>query len=260
MGVRTVIGCGLGLLAAGAMAAATTGTGRTKDLPSIEDRPRFGQVEIRCSACHHLDRLFSHPVGIIPSMSIPAGLPLDDGRLTCSTCHEVRDCLAPADGPAGRMPRLRNELTAAELCVACHNPSDTGRSHLHGAALQRAHLERPHGGRSGGDAGWPAETSDFDVSSAACLSCHDGSVASDVTHEIGALRGIRGLGNSHPIGVEYRPRGLGALRPAEQLDRRIRLFDNRVGCGSCHSPYSPEDSLLVMSNERSRLCLSCHDF
>ncbi|MHC4317018.1 MAG: cytochrome c3 family protein [Planctomycetota bacterium] len=50
-----------------------------------------------------------------------------------------------------------------------------------------------------------------------------------------------------------------ALKPAASLDRRIRLFDNRVGCGSCHSPFADDEALLVMSNLRSRLCLSCHE-
>jgi predicted CXXCH cytochrome family protein len=50
-----------------------------------------------------------------------------------------------------------------------------------------------------------------------------------------------------------------ALRPESALDRRVRLFDRRVGCGSCHSPYAEGRALLVMSNVRSRLCLSCHE-
>jgi len=49
------------------------------------------------------------------------------------------------------------------------------------------------------------------------------------------------------------------LKPAEMLDERIRLFDSRVGCGTCHSLYSKRAALLVMSNSRSNLCLSCHD-
>ena len=68
----------------------------------------------------------------------------------------------------------------------------------------------------------------------------------------------------HPVGVRYRRdagrRSGSPLVPLDAVDPRIRLFDDRVGCGSCHSPYSTRDDQLVMSNERSRLCLSCHDF
>ncbi|MCC6676430.1 MAG: hypothetical protein IT436_04740 [Phycisphaerales bacterium] len=46
--------------------------------------------------------------------------------------------------------------------------------------------------------------------------------------------------------------------PAAALDRRIRLFDRTVGCGSCHNVYSQQSKLLVMSNQGSQLCLKCH--
>jgi predicted CXXCH cytochrome family protein len=42
------------------------------------------------------------------------------------------------------------------------------------------------------------------------------------------------------------------------MDPRIWLFEGRVGCGSCHSPFAGGEALLVMSNVGSRLCLSCH--
>ncbi|NNK62673.1 MAG: hypothetical protein HKO98_05620 [Gemmatimonadetes bacterium] len=49
------------------------------------------------------------------------------------------------------------------------------------------------------------------------------------------------------------------LRHPDLVDPRIRLFDGNLGCGSCHSVYAGEPGLLVMRNERSRLCTSCHD-
>ena len=58
------------------------------------------------------------------------------------------------------------------------------------------------------------------------------------------------------------------------LDPAIRLIDGRIGCGTCHVPYteanhqtlsnersafpSVPDPLLVMDNRRSELCLECH--
>ena len=48
------------------------------------------------------------------------------------------------------------------------------------------------------------------------------------------------------------------LMPPATLGRRIRLFDGKAGCRSCRNLYSVEKKLLVMSNERSGLCLSCH--
>ncbi len=109
-------------------------------------------------------------------------------------------------------------------------------------------------------------TRSLDLESTNCLSCHDGSVARDIGHTSepdgrgGLIRTMASV--EHPIGIPYRltdPQDAdGELRPASMLDHRIRLFDNQVGCGSCHSLYSTRPSRLVMSNDRSRLCLSCH--
>jgi len=40
----------------------------------------------------------------------------------------------------------------------------------------------------------------------------------------------------------------------------VTLPNNRVECVSCHDPHAAADvdRLLVMSNSRSALCLTCH--
>jgi predicted CXXCH cytochrome family protein len=65
------------------------------------------------------------------------------------------------------------------------------------------------------------------------------------------------------VEIEYRqtnPLADGPLVPQSALDPRIRLFDNKVTCGSCHSSYSDQDHELVMSNLGSKLCLGCHQY
>lgn len=79
---------------------------------------------------------------------------------------------------------------------------------------------------------------------------------------MGAFHAASQSGETHPIGTEYPAharRGAKSMVPRSRLDGRIRLFDNMVGCGSCHSPYSQEKKLLVIDNRGSQLCLSCHD-
>ena len=100
-----------------------------------------------------------------------------------------------------------------------------------------------------------------------CISCHDGSFASSVNINAGAWTHRKELmphdAGSHPIGVDYENARAAKgrrtlLRPIGMVDRRVRFFDGKVGCGSCHDPYSTIEKRLVMSDARSRLCFSCH--
>jgi predicted CXXCH cytochrome family protein len=219
-------------------------------------------VGARCGGCHQTQEPFTHPVGVAPSMPVPAGLPLVNGRIECTTCHDNRASADHARARRSHAPLLRRD--AADLCGACHDPAGAGRRDVHATMLGRAHLRWPGDESDRGPSPWPGGP---DPQSLGCLGCHDGAVASDASD----ARGLWGsaaagpgpggaIGASHPVGIEYRRHPGQALKPATVLDRRIRLFDNRVGCGSCHSPFADGEALLVMSNLRSRLCLSCHEF
>lgn len=208
-----------------------------------------------CGRCHETDALFSHPVDVVPSMQVPASLPLQNGRITCLTCHDDR-VEAHAEARAEGTSLLRGE--GGNLCAECHNPLDPTRAAQHGSTVGRAHLRWP-----GRPSPSPTRASppSFDAETAACLSCHDGLLSSDVAMSRGST--MPSLLDDHPIGVQLtsQPAGPGStllMRSADQIDSRIRLFGARVGCNSCHSPYSGEGKLLVMSNRGSELCLNCH--
>ncbi len=63
-----------------------------------------------CLSCHTAHQsLANHPTGVIPQNPAP-GLPLDQGRLTCTTCHD------PHRNRFGALLRLPQ----TELCVVCH--------------------------------------------------------------------------------------------------------------------------------------------
>ncbi len=99
-----------------------------------------------------------------------------------------------------------------------------------------------------------AEGATLDSESIRCMSCHNENTPFDTA-------------DHHPVGVAY--------SEATPLDPLIRLFNNRIVCGSCHVPYSEAnhqtlsdersafpsipDPLLVMDNRRSELCLACHN-
>ncbi len=70
------------------------------------------------------------------------------------------------------------------------------------------------------------------------------------------------LKGNHPVGVVYDPtlirRGRLVVRPFGDLPPQVDLPGGKVGCTSCHSIYNHTDNLLVIPNQGSRLCLTCH--
>lgn len=103
-----------------------------------------------------------------------------------------------------------------------------------------------------------------------CLGCHDGTVA---TSAVGAshavLAGVRdGFASrdeygvrDHPIGIPYPSGDRGYHTQAfVEAKGRVRLPEGKIECVSCHDPHdsSGTEHMLVMSNRRSRMCLSCH--
>lgn len=201
-----------------------------------------------CTACHTMEDGFSHPVGIVATMRVPAALPLNDGRITCETCHDGELGQGHSSRAAVGRDFLRLPEELGSLCSACHG-SGAGRA-VHGTGGSRAHLVATDLRRG---------TPRIDEESLSCMGCHDGMTATDAGSHQSA---INKLGQDHPIGViadeARRDREDWGLRPARSIDRRVRLFGRSVGCGSCHSVYSKRDNLLVMSNQGSALCLACH--
>jgi len=103
-----------------------------------------------------------------------------------------------------------------------------------------------------------------------CLGCHDGTVAtSTIGSSHALLAGVREgfavpdsfVWRDHPIGVPY-PRNDREYRPLSFVlaKGRVALPEGRIECVSCHDPHGVAgvDNMLVMSNRRSALCLSCH--
>ena len=199
--------------------------------------------ETNCASCHSFESALSHPVDVRPTMAVPSNLPLEGGRITCQTCHEV------SGTHPGKGVRLRAPGGGRSLCIQCHRDGADPKS-AHATGTMYAHLSpAPKGGH-----GVP------DRESGLCMSCHDGTIAMESG---GRSREAIHPDESHPVGVRYASGGRhrdgnGTLVSPASLDPRLRLFGEEVGCGTCHSPYSKQRNLLVMSNVKSKLCLSCH--
>jgi len=104
-----------------------------------------------------------------------------------------------------------------------------------------------------------------------CLRCHDGTIARDTigsaTGERFANKEHRGLfeagheTSEHPVGVEYPLHEKGYKPMVTVLAKgTVALPDGKVECISCHDPHdmSGLKYMLVDTNARSKLCLTCH--
>ena len=109
---------------------------------SVEPHEFVVSIVEACSGCHDLEKLArSHPVGVDPRRSrprvdVPRQLPLEDGRLSCGSCHQPHAPWLSAtrsypDQPAAGDGELRYrtyylrvpgdpEEGFAPLCKACH--------------------------------------------------------------------------------------------------------------------------------------------
>lgn len=206
-------------------------------------------VSRMCDRCHRkIRRVSSHPVDRQPKLvRIPADLPLSRGKITCNTCHNIHGKRFASLG--GKTYFLRRPVMGREFCLSCHMTlrSAGGHAELIAVAHRGSRYQVVDGSKP------------LDGMSVECIGCHDGSVGKAVAFRLG-----QGVWNHdkgvHPIGVSYRENRMkrGRLVPVSMLDKRLRLFDGRIGCGTCHDMYSKLPKNLVKSNAGSRLCKSCH--
>lgn len=222
-----------------------------------------GPIQAICNRCHEISKnAISHPVEIVPDrdMVLPADFPLSpEGKMTCSTCHDIH--AGPPPGALFKWNFLRRQVVGVALCSACHADRVIVREERgagHSQLIGKAHMEFDKTDRR--------KDGQIDRVSRLCLSCHDGSIGPNATVTKGMWRHSVAISRfdpqgSHPIGVNYGKalRGRGGLHPVSSLNPAIKLIDGKVGCGSCHDPYSKNPNRLVVSNNGSRLCLECHD-
>jgi len=102
-----------------------------------------------------------------------------------------------------------------------------------------------------------------------CLGCHDGTVAgSTIGSAHAVLAGVHEgftvpngfTWRDHPIGVPYSNNRRDYRPESFLIAEGVRLPEGRIECVSCHDPHNEAgiDKLLIMSNRRSKLCLTCH--
>lgn len=150
--------------------------------------------------------------------------------------------------------------TGRNLCLPCHVP------HLLAVPPplydRRSTLTQP----LRPFAGFDIELSNWSL---LCLGCHDGVTAPDVFSSSHATSAGGQLANSrlgatrlrsHPVGVQY-PLANDKYQPPAAVEAAgLMLPDGRIQCTTCHDAHNTNRhaGMLVISDERSRVCLTCH--
>ncbi len=225
-----------------------------------------GDIDQLCTSgpCHDYNPVMNHPVGVTIDQSVSGDMPLDSaGRITCLTCHDKPSSSGTSTDIDESGGRTLYKPQGLEFCASCHTKMDlpfSQESHwqfsmsAHLSPISPGQLSTSSSQRIGG----------IDTESHMCLSCHDQvSVTIPSANESRRQQVAQWSSMSdHPIGMDY---SRTAMRKAPRYNYplmnqdRIRLFDGRMGCGSCHSLYSTEKKFLVQSNRRSALCFECHN-
>ena len=201
-----------------------------------------------CMPCHKMVvKTSSHPVEMEPySAKVPTQMPLRNSLVTCVTCNDIHSENETASGEKTYYLRTTS-FDKRSFCISCHGEEDRYSQPLE----QSGHIYGTDIAHVGVYYRKQIISKEFDALSAACLSCHDSTIAFDPGHN---------EAGTHPIGTDYRnaKKNNHKLKPFRNVVGEIKLFNRRVTCGTCHDFYSTNKNKLVMSNDGSKLCLSCH--
>jgi len=218
---------------------------------AIESGTEQGHQEAECALCHQFDGGAGSSSACLSCHRTFSSAGIDRlgfhgqaGR-QCGDCHSFHEPerMVTALG-RGSFPQVPG--SAEGHCAACHG-MDADLSLV--SLGHRAAAELYHGGEL--QTLTPSE---------ACLSCH-GQGSSQLSMDlIPAGTPVFNEQASHAYGVTLVPGTTEArLRIRNVLDPRIKLFDQRIECSTCHQLAGRDEDLLVEFDGRSGLCRGCHE-
>lgn len=229
--------------------------------PSVGASPgAVRPVLATCYSCHPDADM--HPVGMVPrDINVAAGWPLENGKVTCATCHAEPSC-DPAREKVPPYFRDGNPAQTRDLCYRCHVRVQVERSnpHVGGSATgscSACHMTPPAVGAS------PAASQLRTQPAAACATCHTGPIHAGVAEHVGKKPPA-------PLAAD-----VAASLPLAP--------DGTIACFTCHDVHAPGaetgptpgiasriaaahaggapaggTSLLALPLRDDRLCKACH--
>ena len=203
-------------------------------------------VTYSCEICHSdYSASQSHPSDVQPTLSIPNDLPLMNGRMTCLTCHyahadKKRQC-------SRKHYFLRRPVRGIIFCSSCHKINE--KRHIEFRNVHKGVYEETD------------IATRIDSMSLECIECHD-SLLSEPRNTLGAGRWNHFTREfAHPIGISYNDAirdKTNKFRSEHTIRKEVKLYNGKIGCGTCHNVYSKERAMLSMNNAGGRLCTECH--
>ncbi|MES2639463.1 MAG: cytochrome c3 family protein [Myxococcota bacterium] len=220
-------------------------------------------VDATCRSCHA--DADSHPVNVKPrDIVIAPGFPLENGLVTCATCHAEPSCDAGRE-KLGPFLRGGTPDRKVEFCNRCHAPTTLQRVDPHHPATPTAEGDPTcaacHSGKPEA-AALPAVARLRTAPADACVTCHPGPVHAGAAEHVGKVQA--------PLSA--------ALAQALPLDT-----GNRVACWTCHDvhahgspapstpspltvalqrpaapPATDHPSMLALPAADGTLCRACH--
>ncbi len=207
--------------------------------------------------CHTLDSPLNHPVGISAGQNVPLEMPVNDkGQITCLTCHDELNW-----SKSNQLPAFLRRAPGQEFCASCHLGSGaTSKKRSHWQFTTKAHLGTDKGQPYSKD--YAKLSGTIDRESLNCLSCHDNISAVIAGDNESTSKKMRRRSNmtDHPIGMTYAIKASrnSEFKAPDTVNARIRLFNGRMGCGSCHDLYNSQKNNLALPFARGVLCRQCH--
>lgn len=221
-----------------------------------------------CLACHPSED--HHPIGMQPKeIKVAVGWPLEDGKVTCATCHAEPGCSADR---AREAPYLRGGNPAGgikEFCYRCHeSTSASSRSSPHpkeGRPAADGSCSVCHAGVPKPNVA-PAEAHLRLEPTKVCLTCHPGEVHTGLSAHLGKTL-PRPIDPAVAIEFPLAPGGVIACWTCHDVHNsastappaRRRLGDALAAAvrGTTPEPLHTT-ALLALPADDGSLCRACH--
>lgn len=232
---------------------------------------RYGGDFKKLCRCHYnTEKNYPHPVDLEPSENlkrrIPSKLPLQDGKVTCATCHQI--VIQCHDKPKEKIFLKENKFlrgapyqNRTDLCFECHDINEyrkynphlqlDSREQIIEAKCLFCHSEVPDENRANYE-----DVKLLANAESICLGCH-----SRITENLWHTRHLR----KPPLDI---------LKTIEELKDKYHIIlpldpDGKITCATCHNPHQkgviPDKRAgAIGADEKFRhrltdnMCVRCH--